>query len=211
LIILNAGSSAGSEDFTSQIVEEMGELLVHGVAVRPGHPVILGIIHNNGNTVVPMIGVPGYPVSAALTGEIFLEPLIAQWLGRQATKREDIEAILTKKTNSTSGDDDFVRVVVGEVDGRVLAAPIARGAGVISSLAKADGIMIIPRGIQGVGAGEKVKVELYRSKDELKKTILAIGSHDMTLDIAAQFWRKKQEIDFGERGQPGRIDRHPET
>jgi len=129
LIILNAGSSAGSEDFTSQIVEEMGELLVHGVAVRPGHPVILGIIHNNGNTVVPMIGVPGYPVSAALTGEIFLEPLIAQWLGRQATKREDIEAILTKKTNSTSGDDDFVRVVVGEVDGRVLAGSHCTGSG----------------------------------------------------------------------------------
>jgi molybdopterin biosynthesis enzyme len=84
LVLLNAGSSAGSEDFSARVVEELGELLVHGVAVRPGHPVILGMMRRSGGGHVPIIGVPGYPVSAALTGEIFVEPLLARWLGRPA-------------------------------------------------------------------------------------------------------------------------------
>ena len=82
LVLLNAGSSAGSEDFSARIVAELGELLVHGVAVRPGHPVILGMLRRSQGGEVPVIGVPGYPVSAALTGEIFVEPLLARWLGR---------------------------------------------------------------------------------------------------------------------------------
>lgn len=192
LILLNAGSSAGSEDFSSKVVQTLGELLVHGIAVRPGHPVIIGFIHvgqMNGSPdkEVPIIGVPGYPVSAALTGEILVEPLIAKWLGRSAFEPETVEASLTKKVSSPSGDDDYLRVVLGRVDGKLLAAPIARGAGVISSLTKADGITIIPRGTQGIEAGEKVKVRLYNRKDEIEKSILAIGSHDMTLDVAAQF------------------------
>lgn len=196
LVLLNAGSSAGSEDYSSRVVEELGELLVHGIAIRPGHPVILGIIHihrGNGKEMkhVPIIGVPGYPVSAALTGEILVEPLIAKWLGRNPERPIETEAIMTKKVNSPSGDDDYLRVVVGDVDGRRIAAPIARGAGVISSLTKADGIIIIPRGTQGIEAGEKVKVRLYRRPDEIEKTILAIGSHDMTLDVAAQFLSEK--------------------
>lgn len=196
LVLLNAGSSAGSEDYSSRVVEELGELLVHGIAIRPGHPVILGIIHvhrDNGKEMkhVPIIGVPGYPVSAALTGEILVEPLIAKWLGRNSDRPIETEAIMTKKVNSPSGDDDYLRVVVGDVDVRRIAAPIARGAGVISSLTKADGITIIPRGTQGIEAGEKVKVRLYRRPDEIEKTILAIGSHDMTLDVAAQFLSEK--------------------
>jgi putative molybdopterin biosynthesis protein len=192
LVLLNAGSSAGSEDFSSQVVQKLGELLVHGIAVRPGHPVILGMIHvqkenHQPEKHVPIIGVPGYPVSAALTGEIIVEPLIAKWLGRKPDRPEEVEAILTKKVISPSGDDDYLRVVIGEVNGKRLAAPISRGAGVISSLTKADGITIIPRGTQGVEAGEKIKVRLYRNMDEIEKTILAIGSHDMTLDVAAQF------------------------
>lgn len=196
LVLLNAGSSAGSEDYSSQVVQKLGELLVHGIAIRPGHPVILGMIHipNSNARItkhVPIIGVPGYPVSAALTGEILIEPLIAKWLGRSPERPIEIGAILTKKVNSPAGDDDYLRVVVGDVNGRRIAAPIARGAGVISSLTKADGITIIPRGTQGIEAGEKVTVRLYRKPDEIENTILAIGSHDMTLDIAAQFLYEK--------------------
>lgn len=196
LVLLNAGSSAGSEDFSSQVVQTLGELLVHGIAVRPGHPVILGLIHlaDSGGKItreVPIIGVPGYPVSAALTGEILIEPLIAKWTGRRPNQPDEVDATLTKKVISPSGDDDYLRVVLGRVDKKLLAAPIARGAGVISSLTKADGIVIIPRGSQGAEAGENVKVRLYAKMADIDRSILAIGSHDLTLDVAAQFLYEK--------------------
>ena len=187
LVLLNAGSSAGSEDFSARVVEELGELLVHGVAVRPGHPVILGMLRRAGAAPVPVMGVPGYPVSAALTGEIFVEPLLARWLGRPASQPLEIEATLTRKVTSPAGDDDYMRVVVGRVGQRVLAAPLSRGAGVITSLVRADGLTILPRGVQGLEAGAPVKVRLYRSPAEIDRTIFAIGSHDMTLDLLAQF------------------------
>lgn len=193
LILLNAGSSAGSEDFSASVVEELGELLVHGVAVRPGHPVILGMIAVPGKGgKIPIIGVPGYPVSAALTGEIFVESLIAVWLGRQPLQPEKARAILTRKVTSSAGDDDFMRVAVGKVNGKLLAAPLARGSGVITSLVRADGITILPRGSQGLPAGAEVTVRLYRPTADLERTILAIGSHDMTLDLMAQFLAVRQ-------------------
>jgi putative molybdopterin biosynthesis protein len=194
LILIIAGSSAGSEDFSAAVVDSVGELLVHGVAVRPGHPVILGLINTNVESVskqIPIIGVPGYPVSAALTGEIFIEPLIAKWLGRPSAKPVEIEASLTRKITSPAGDDDYVRMAVGKVGDRILAAPLARGSGVITSLVRADGILVIPSGAQGFPAGEKVKVRLYRSPSEIENTIFAVGSHDISLDIMAQFLSEK--------------------
>jgi len=182
LVLVNAGSSAGSEDYTAQVVQEIGELLVHGVAVRPGHPVILGMV---GAT--PIIGVPGYPVSAALTGEIFVEPLLARWLGRPPAARPKIQAVMTRKVQSPPGDDEFMRVAVGRVGERTVAAPLSRGAGVITSLVRADGIVRIPRFSEGVHAGEEVTVELYRDPSEIERTIVAIGSHDLVLDLLAQF------------------------
>jgi putative molybdopterin biosynthesis protein len=192
LVLLNAGSSAGSEDFSARLVSTLGELLVHGVAVRPGHPVILGMLRRSGSSprkggLVPVIGIPGYPVSAALTGEIFVEPLLAKWTGRAPFEPQEVTAIMTRKVTSPAGDDDYLRVVAGRVGSRLLAAPLGRGAGVITSLVRADGIVILPRGIQGVEAGSEVRIRLYRPAMELERTIFAIGSHDMTLDLLAQF------------------------
>jgi putative molybdopterin biosynthesis protein len=191
LVLVNAGSSAGSEDFTSRVVEKLGNLLVHGVAVRPGHPVILGMIQHSvtraDSTQTPIIGIPGYPVSAALTGEIFVEPLLKLWQGRQPEQPVTVNAALTRKVTSPAGDDDFMRVVVGRVGTRMLAAPLSRGAGMITSLVRADGIAIIPSGVQGMEAGSEVNVRLYRNPAELDDTIFVIGSHDMTLDLLAQF------------------------
>jgi putative molybdopterin biosynthesis protein len=186
LVLLNAGSSAGSEDFSARVVEKLGELLVHGVAVRPGHPVILGMI-NCAEDKIPIIGVPGYPVSAALTGEIFVEPLLARWLGRQPEQPVTVNAVMTRKVTSPPGDDDYLRVAVGRVGEKLLAAPLSRGSGVITSLVRADGIAILPRGSQGVPAGAEVSVRLYRHQSDLDHTIFVIGSHDMTLDLIAQF------------------------
>lgn len=187
LVLLNAGSSAGSEDFSARVVEELGELLVHGVAVRPGHPVIIGMIRRSAGGMTPILGIPGYPVSAALTGEIFVETLISKWTGRSEFRPQEVEAILTRKITSPAGDDDYMRVVVGQVGDRFLAAPLSRGAGVITSLVKADGISILPRGVQGQEAGARIKVRLYRNPSELEQTIFAIGSHDITLDLLAQY------------------------
>jgi molybdopterin molybdotransferase/putative molybdopterin biosynthesis protein len=190
LVLLNAGSSAGSEDFSARVVEQLGRLIVHGVAVRPGHPVIIGMVstaRDDQTYLVPVIGVPGFPVSAALTVDIFVEPLIARWLGRHPHELPTVEAQITRKLASPAGDDDYVRVVAGRVGERLLAAPLSRGAGVISSLVRADGLVILPRGIQGVEAGEHVKVHLYRQAADLERTIFCIGSHDITIDLLAQF------------------------
>jgi putative molybdopterin biosynthesis protein len=200
LILLNAGSSAGSEDYTAHVVDAVGTLLVHGVAVRPGHPVVLGMAQRissispsknsdqtNQKSKVPIIGVPGYPVSAALTGEIFVEPILAKWQGHPPYQPDTITAVVTRKLNSHTGDDDFVRVAVGKVGEKMMATPISRGAGVITSLVRADGIVRIPRFSEGVDAGSNVTVHLYRTPHEIAKTIVAIGSHDLTLDLLAQF------------------------
>ncbi len=200
LILLNAGSSAGSEDYSAEVVKALGQLLVHGIAVRPGHPVILGMVQrpkagDGGESAsvpgprssVPIIGVPGYPVSTALTGEIFVEPLLARWLGRRPAEPLEMEATLTRKLVSPAGDDDYIRVAVGKVGERTLAAPLARGSGVITSLVRADGLVVAPRGSQGMPAGERVKVRLYRSPNEIERTIFVIGSHDITLDVLMQF------------------------
>jgi putative molybdopterin biosynthesis protein len=224
LILVNAGSSAGTRDYTADVVDSLGKLLVHGVAVRPGHPVILGIIgegdhyqgqpdaahvepagdedteqtHNamdasakNSNRTrqrsIPIVGVPGYPVSAALTGEIFIEPLLTRWQGLPPKRSPELEATVTRKVMSHTGDDDFVRVSVGKVGDRYIATPISRGAGVITSLVRADGTVRIPRFSEGLEAGSSVKVNLYRTPAEITQTIVAIGSHDLTLDLLSQF------------------------
>ncbi len=193
LILMLSGSSAGSRDFTATILAEKGELLVHGVAVRPGHPVIMGVMHAPGGTdtatdTIAVMGVPGYPVSAALTGEIFIQPLIARWLGQRPPleTRPRIEATMTRKLLSPIGDDDFVRVSVAQVGERLLATPLNRGAGVITSLVRADGLAHIPRFSEGVDANQPVQVLLYRDERRVRSAILIMGSHDPMLDLLAQ-------------------------
>jgi len=136
---------------------------------------------------VPVIGVPGYPVSAALTGEIFIRPLLHQWAGQSPPRQERARAVLTRKVVSPTGDDDFVRVTVGQVGERLIVTPLARGAGVITSLVRADGLLHIPRFSEGLNAGSEVEVLLYRSLDEIARTVVAVGSHDPMLDLLGQY------------------------
>jgi putative molybdopterin biosynthesis protein len=195
MVLINAGSSAGSEDFTAGAINAIGQVLVHGVAVRPGHPVILGLIElpksrKTDGIMIPAIGVPGYPVSAALTADIFIQPLLRIWLGQSPSAPLTMEATLTRKLHSSAGDEEHVRVTLGKVKNRWVAAPLSRGAGVISSLVRADGILVVPPGSQGVQAGETVQIRLLRSREELEQTILVLGSHDLTLDLLAQHLAK---------------------
>ena len=184
LILALSGSSAGSHDFTAGAIDELGEVLVHGIAVRPGHPVIIGMI---GKT--PIIGVPGYPVSAALTGELLITPLIRQWLGLTSDEPVTVEAVSTRKIVSPLGDDDFVRVALAEIDGKVQATPLQRGAGVITSLVQADGLAHIPRFHEGLDRGAIMRVSLYRPLSEIKGTTMVMGSHDPMLDLLATHLR----------------------
>ena len=180
LVLVNAGSSAGSEDYTADIVESLGDLIVHGVALRPGHPVVLGIVSGT-----PVIGIPGYPVSAVLTCELFVKPLIEYKLGIEASDREMVQAKITTKVNSPMGEDEFLRVRLGLVGDSMLAMPIQRGAGVITSLVEADGLVKIPSFSEGLSQGGKVQVELLRDINVVNRTIVCTGSHDLTLDLLA--------------------------
>ncbi len=184
LVLLIAGSSAGRDDYTARVVAGAGSLAVHGVAVRPGHPVVLGVVDRT-----PVIGVPGYPVSAALTFDIFAAPLLAELEGAAPRERPSTTAHLARKLPSAIGMDDWVRVRLGRVRDRVVATPLPRGAGVLTSLVRADGLLVVPSGVEGHHAGEQVRVELLRGLGEIDRTIVAIGSHDLVLDLAASALR----------------------
>ena len=184
LVVVNAGSSAGSEDFTSRVFEDLGELKVHGVAIRPGHPVMLGVARATaGQPWRAVAGIPGYPVSAVVTFELFCVPLLRAWQALRPPEPVLIDAVLTRKCVSPAGDDEFVRVSVGQVGERLVASPLSGGAGVITSLVKSDGVLRIPRFKEGHHQGEVVRVELRTEIARVRNTIMAIGSHDMTLDL----------------------------
>jgi putative molybdopterin biosynthesis protein len=180
LVIVVAGSSAGRDDHTAAIVERLGLLAVHGVAVRPGHPVVLGAVD-----ATPVLGAPGYPVSASLTFEIFAAPLLAALEGATPAERPRARARIARKLASTMGMDDWVRVRLGRVGGELVATPLPRGAGVLTSLVRADGLLVVPAGLEGHHAGEHVDVTLLRGVGEIERTIVAVGSHDLVLDLAA--------------------------
>jgi len=184
LLIIVAGSSAGRDDYTASIVAQLGTLAVHGVAVRPGHPVVLGVVEGT-----PVLGAPGYPVSAALTFDIFAAPLLAELEGSMPRRRPRARARLARKLASPLGMDDWVRVRLGMVGGAMVATPLPRGAGVLTSLVRADGLLVVPAGLEGHHPGEEVDVELLRGLDEISGTIVAIGSHDLVLDLAASALR----------------------
>lgn len=186
LIVINAGSSAGSEDFTPQVVKEVGELILHGVSIKPGGPVLLGIVKGK-----PVVGIPGYPVSAYITFDLFVKPLIFKWLGMEEKKKEVLKAKMSRQVASVLGKEEFLRVKVGKVGDNFIATPISRGAGVLMSLVRADGFVRIPAMSEGLGSGAQVDVELLRTKDEIENTIVCIGSHDNTLDLLANMLKIK--------------------
>ncbi|MGC4116623.1 MAG: molybdopterin biosynthesis protein [Myxococcales bacterium] len=173
-----AGSSAGRGDFTSKVLSKLGELLVHGVNIMPGKPVALGLARGK-----PVIGVPGYPVSAAVVADLFLRPVVAKLLGTLPAERPEVKAKLLRKVPSRLGHAEFVRVTLGRVRARLVAVPLGRGAGAITSLCRAHGLMRIPERREGFDAGTEVSVELLVPARQLEHTTLCVGSHDPALDV----------------------------
>ena len=178
LVLINAGSSAGSEDYTAGLIAELGQVLVHGVTMMPGKPVMLGLVEGK-----PVIGVPGYPVSAILAFEQFARPLLFSMQGMPTPAEPEATATLGRKLPSRLGLEEFVRVILGRVKDRLVAMPLQRGAGVITSLTRADGLLRIPQEQEGLDLGTAVRVRLLRSADQLDHTLIMIGSHDNTIDL----------------------------
>lgn len=186
MVVVNAGSSAGTEDYTVHILRELGEVLIHGVAIKPGKPVILAVVDKK-----PVIGLPGYPVSAYIDFENFVKPIMAMFTGETPGSGNKVKATLSKRLVSSLKHKEYVRVKVGKVGQRLVASPLARGAGAAMSLVRADGFCIIGQNLEGYEAGETVEVELYRSMEEIGHTLVSIGSHDLILDILADLLPRK--------------------
>jgi putative molybdopterin biosynthesis protein len=185
LILIIAGSSAGSKDYTRSIIEESGEVLAHGISIMPGKPTLLGRFKDR-----PIIGIPGYPVSAIIAYEELVRPLLCRSLHLKEPERPKIKAIPTKKIPSKLGVEEFLRVKIGNVEEKFYATPLSRGSGIITSLTRADGIIRIPAFSEGICENEEAEIELLRPMDEILNTVVMVGSHDLTLDLLANLLGK---------------------
>ena len=180
MILVLGGSSAGSEDFAKTAIVELGDIHVHGVTIMPGKPIVIGSVASK-----PVFGIPGYPVSAIIAFEQFVQPLLHAWLGQPAPQRETVDVLPTKKIASKLGVEEFLRVKLGEVGGRIVATPLPRGAGTITSITEADGIIRIPNHVEGINDNEIVSAELLRPLSAIRNTIVIVGSHDNSVDVLA--------------------------
>lgn len=180
MIIINAGSSAGREDYTVHVLRELGTVLIHGVAIKPGKPVILAIVKGK-----PVIGLPGYPVSAYIGFENFVSPVLALLTDTVPQVPKRVEAVIAKRLVSSLRHKEYVRVKVGRVGDKLIAAPLARGAGAAMSLVRADGFCILEQNQEGVEGGDLVTVELCRDLASVEHTLMVTGSHDLILDVLA--------------------------
>lgn len=184
-VLILAGSSAGRDDYTKDIIESMGTVLVHGIAVKPGKPAVLGVVGN-----VPVTGLPGYPVSAIVIMNEIVRAVIDAYYMRGSAKRETVKAILGRRVVSSLKYEEFIRVTLGNVGGNLVAVPISGGAGVITSFTKADGILRVEQNLEGINSGETVEIELLRDINTIENSLIVTGSHDPIIDEIADIMKK---------------------
>jgi len=188
LVIIIAGSSAGRKDYTAHIIEDTGELLVHGVTIMPGKPTILGSVREK-----PVIGIPGYPVSAYIAFNEFVRPFLYRLQGSITPLKKLSKVVASRDILSKLGAEEFIRVNIGRVGERMVAIPLPRGAGSVTTMSKAEGIIRIPSFVEGIVAGEETDAELLVDLEDIFNTIVIIGSHDITLDILSDEIRKNTD------------------
>ncbi|RME67748.1 MAG: molybdopterin biosynthesis protein, partial [Nitrospirae bacterium] len=186
VLTIIAGSSAGTKDFTHHVVEKMGEVFVHGVNIKPGRPVLLGQIKGK-----PVLGIPGYPVSAWVAAEEFLRPLVYKLQSLDTPEPEYANIHLARPLTGALGQREYVRVKIGYIKDKLVGIPLQRGAGLISSLHRADGIVVIPENMEGIAQGTEVQAKLLRTLKDIKNNLICVGSHDLTLDLLAEFLKKR--------------------
>lgn len=178
MVLINAGSSQGREDFTYDIIEELGQVCIHGLAIKPGKPAILGQVDNKA-----VIGIPGYPVSAWVVMENIVKPVVKRFMHKSTEEKQHVSAVLSKRVMSSLKYEEFIRVKLGYINGNYIATPIKRGAGTITSLVNADGVIRVPQNVEGMDEGTVVNVEILSDVNKIKNTIVSIGSHDIVMDI----------------------------
>jgi len=185
VVVINAGSSAGSADYTVQVIGELGEVLVHGVTIMPGKPTILGVIDNK-----PVIGNPGYPVSAIISFEQFVVPMLAALQGLQPREPITAPAMLARDLPSKGGIEEFRRMITGQIGDHLVTVPLKKGAGAITTLTRANSILRISSSSEGETRGSTVTLELLRPRQQIENTILCTGSHDLCLDLLHDFLKR---------------------
>jgi putative molybdopterin biosynthesis protein len=183
MVIVSAGSSAGTRDFTAPVIAELGEVLVHGVGIKPGKPAIIGRIGS-----VPVIGMPGYPLSALTVLREIIIPLLFRF-GLSAPDPEILSASLTATLQSEVGTCEFVLLSIGMILDRWVAIPLSRGSGVQMSGVRANAFLRIPDDLEGYEAGQTVPVELLVPRSQAASALLVTGSHDPSLDYLAELVR----------------------
>ncbi len=168
VIITTGGTSLGLGDTVTDIISDLGDVKVHGVALQPSKPVLIAFINSK-----PYIGLPGYPVAAAISTEVFIIPLIMKLSGVKGKFMPAIvKARLLRRVASRLGTKHFVRVKLYKDGDDLVARPIwVSGAGVLSSLSLGDGYLIIPEDVEGYEEGELVEIVLYRRVVRIEENI----------------------------------------
>jgi len=157
VVVTTGGSSVGERDLVPEVVDDMGEVFVHGVALKPGHPVALGAVADT-----PVLLLPGYPVACIVNAVQFLRPALIEAGHLPREPHRTTEARLARKLPSEPGVRTFARVALSGDDGERTATPTrTKGAGVLSSVALADGWVVVPEEREGYAEGETVAVELW--------------------------------------------------
>ena len=185
LVIISAGSSAGTKDFTAEVIADLGEVLVHGVAIKPGKPAIIGRIDKK-----PVIGMPGYPLSALTVLREIVTPLVHRF-GLPVASFGSAEARFTVSVSKDIGSDEFVLCSLGHVGDRWVLSPLSRGAGVQMSAVRSNAFLKIPAGVEGYEAGTRVTATLTVSQAEAERALLLTGSHDPLVDYLADLLSQK--------------------
>jgi putative molybdopterin biosynthesis protein len=139
-----------------------------------------------------VVGIPGYPVSAIIAFEQFVKPLLFSVQGLPCPSFDFVDAHLGRKIPSKLGLEEFLRVIVGRVKGELIAMPLQRGAGVITTLTRADGLLQIPQEQEGIDVGERVQIRLLRPQEQLDHTLIMIGSHDNTIDVITNELKRRE-------------------
>ena len=188
MVLLNAGSSAGTKDYSADIVQESGELTVHGVELRPGKPLLLGVVKGKA-----IAGLPGYPVAALVDLDYFVKPLLFSLCGKTKSPEQVIEAVAASTISSKLGDEEHLRGKLTPIDGVTHFTPLPRGSAALGSAVEADGVALISPETEGVMEGEKFKVRLTDTCPPLDQSLIAVGSHSLLLHTLANELRTLDE------------------
>jgi putative molybdopterin biosynthesis protein len=180
IVLTVGGSSAGSQDYARAVIAELGEVLVHGVTMMPGKPVVIGAVAGK-----PVFGMPGYPVSAIIAFEQLVKPLILGLLGLPEVHRNQARVVPTRKIASKLGLEEFIRVKLGQVGDTIVATSLPRGAGSITTITEAHGLIRIPQDVEGINEGQPAAAELLQHPETIRNTVVIVGSHDNALDVLA--------------------------